>query len=147
MAEKKLSRREFIKRGTAGGIGALLFFGSCESGVSFKKAVSDVNLRQQYIDQLVREEPSPYVGRVIYDHDKLKIKEPMNRFYLRHDIETMLKDPRFKNLSPEERELKRDELFRELSKSPDMQNGLKELYENTILRGSLYAKGIVHPYD
>ena len=43
--------------------------------VSFNDAVQNPDLRQQYIDQLVEREPSPYVEKVIYDHDKSLAKK------------------------------------------------------------------------
>ncbi len=65
-----------------------------EAIISFDEAVKNPDLRQQYLDGIVKqewgEEANLHVKKYIYDHDKLIVKQDVNDF-----LEVLMEDPEF----------------------------------------------------
>jgi len=74
---RSISRRKFLKSGLALAGALTIGANNCtvKSGISLEEAVDNADLRQEYIDQLVERESSPYVNRVIYNN----LWDPDNR--------------------------------------------------------------------
>lgn len=63
--DTRLSRREFVKLGCSAAA-SFLTIGSENKWTNLRPLIAE---RQKFLDELVQEEPAPYVRNVIYDHN------------------------------------------------------------------------------
>ncbi len=126
--DTKISRRDLLKLG--GLTAASLLISTSEDSI---RAL--INQRQHYLDELVKKEPSPYVGKVIYDHDDYLL----NKFYnstlqriegpkLSEFLDAMRNHPSFQNH-------KTSEIIDEIGK------------EQEVIKSQSDAVTILHPFD